>query len=64
MGMAVILVNTMTILAIFCSPNLRSSIWNLSKIGSAASEEESFENVNRRTDWGRPKRDHYSSSWA
>ena len=28
------------------------SIWNLSKIGSAASEEKSFENVNGRTDDG------------
>ena len=36
---------TATILAIFHSPTL-----NLSKIGSAASEEKSLENVNGRTD--------------
>ena len=41
---------TVTILAIFRSPNLRRPIWNLSKIGSEASEEKSFENVNARTD--------------
>ena len=34
------------ILAIFCSPNLRRLHMNLSKIGSAGSEEKSFENVN------------------
>ena len=59
---------TVTILAIFRSPNLRSSIWNLSKIGSGASVEKSFENVNGHTDaWTdgrRTKSDHYSSSWA
>ena len=44
---------TATILAIFRSPNLRRLIWNLSKIGSGASEEKSFENVNGRTDDGR-----------
>ena len=36
---------------------------NLSKIGSAASEEKSFENVNGRT-LGRTKSDHNSLSWV
>ena len=40
---------TATILAILRSPK-GGSIWNLNKTGSAASEEKSFENVNRRTD--------------
>ena len=44
---------TVTILAIFRSPNLKRFQMNLSKIGSAASEEKSFENVNGRTDDGR-----------
>ena len=38
---------TATILAIFRSPNLRRL--HMSKIGSGASEEKSFENVNGRT---------------
>ena len=47
MGMAPILVNeNVTILAIFCSPYLRSSIWNLSKIGPEAPEEKLFEILN------------------
>ena len=40
---------TATILAIFRSPTLRRLHINLSKVGSAVSEEKSFENVNGRT---------------
>ena len=37
---------TVTILAIFCYPYLRGSIWNLSKIGLEAPEEKLFEILN------------------
>ena len=64
MGMAAILVNgPRPFKQSFVPLPWGGSIWNLSKIGSAASEEKSFENVNGRTD-GRTKSDHNSSSWA
>ena len=45
---------TATILAIFRSPNLRGSIWNLSKIGPDTLEEKLFEILNkciRKQNW-------------
>ena len=51
MGMVAILVNGPGHFSnFFIPPTLGGSIWDLSKIGSVASEEKSFENVNRQMD--------------